>query len=169
MRELLIGCGSKRIKTLSLPGRKKFENLTTLDNNPSHQPDRLWDLTQHPLPFDDNSFDEIHAYEVLEHLAYQGDYKFFFAEFTEYHRILKPEGHFFATVPSRLSPWAWGDPSHKRIIQPETLIFLSQEEYKKQIGRTSLSDFRHIYKADFEVVYSSEGKDTFAFVLKAIK
>lgn len=168
-RELLLGCGKSIKKTLYLDGSKDFKNVTTLDINPDYNPDKVWDLTRHPLPFPDNTFDEIHIYEVLEHLAQQGDYEFFFKEFTDYHRLLKPNGLFFATVPARESVWAWGDPSHKRTFQPETLAFLSQNEYRLQVGKTAMSDFRYIYKADLEIVYSQEGKNTFSFVLKALK
>src|SRR5690606_26663551 len=115
--------------------------------NKDHNPDIVWDLTVHPLPFNDEEFDEIHAYEVLEHLANQGDYEFFFKEFTEYWRILKPKGRFFASVP--VGVWTWGDPSHKRVIQPETLIFLDQDQYA-QVGTTSMSDFRYLYKVSFK-------------------
>jgi predicted SAM-dependent methyltransferase len=92
-RELLIGCGSRSVKERFLEGRRDFYRLTRLDDNPAHQPDVLWDLTRHPLPFPDDHFDEIHAYDVLEHLACQGDHRFFFAEFSEYWRILKNGGH----------------------------------------------------------------------------
>jgi predicted SAM-dependent methyltransferase len=164
MKELLIGCGSRTEKDLSVNGRTEFENVVRLDINPDHKPDVLWDLTVHPLPFDDEEFDEIHAYEVLEHLANQGDYEFFFQEFTEYWRILKPGGYFFASVPAGV--WIWGDPSHKRAIQPETLIFLDQDQYQ-QVGQTSMSDFRNIYKVSFKVKLM-EITDKFYFVLQKV-
>lgn len=162
-KELLLGCGSRTKKDLFIENRKEFECLTRLDINPDHKPDVVWDLKDHPLPFSDNEFDEIHCYEVLEHLAYQGDFKFFFAEFSEYARILKPNGLFFASVPRGM--WIWGDPSHRRTIQEESLIFLNQDEYA-QVGKTNMSDFRNIYKANFRKVFIDNKEDRMFFILE---
>jgi SAM-dependent methyltransferase len=168
-RELLIGCGSSKVKKINVNGHEEFNNLTRLDINADHHPDVVWDLRKHPLPFDDNTFNEIHAYEVLEHLAQQGDYKFFFAEFSEYWRILKDKGLFFLTVPDRNSVWAWGDPSHTRIIQPESFVYLNQDEYTRQVGVTAISDFRYLYKADFKSVFIEVKDGIMSAVLQAHK
>ena len=170
MRELLIGCGSNWSKRLSIKENDDtFHNLTTLDNNPDHHPDKVWNLKNLPLPFEDNTFDEIHAYEVLEHLYPQGDYISFFKEFTEYFRILKPSGIMFITVPAPDSPWAFGDPSHTRVMPVENFIFLSQKEYEKQVGANAMSDFRYIYKADFDILDARVTEGTTCIVLRAIK
>jgi hypothetical protein len=169
-RELLIGCGSRREKTVVLGGTTpNWQNLTALDINPDHRPDVVWDLMQMPLPFEDNSFNEIHAYEVLEHTGSQGDYRFFFAQFSEFWRILRPNGAFCASVPLASSPWALGDPSHTRIVTPANLIFLDQTEYTAQIGVTSMSDFRYIYKADFSTSMGRDEGESFVFILRAQK
>lgn len=168
-KQLLIGCGSKQDKRIYIPGDERWENLVTLDINKDHKPDVVWDLTAFPMPFDDNTFDEIHAYEVLEHTGSQGDYRFFFKQFEEFHRILKPGGTFLATVPAPTSPWAWGDPSHTRIFPKEWLTFLRQKSYEEQVGKTSLSDFRYIYTANFEPIWAEEKGDTLYFVIQAIK
>jgi len=167
-KELLMGCGSRTHKDLYLDGHKEFTNVIRLDNNADHKPDVIHDLTIHPLPFTDGEFDEIHAYEVLEHLAYQGDYDFFFAEFEEYWRILKAGGYFFASCPSWNSPWAFGDPSHRRIISKESLVFLQQAQYVAQVGKTKMSDFRYMYKADFQLVHAEDRDGTFFFILKKL-
>lgn len=158
-----MGCGSRTQKDLFFDNLKEFEGVVRLDINPDHNPDVVWDLTEHPLPFSDNEFDEIHVYEVLEHLAYQGDYEFFFKEFTEYARILKPGGFFFASVPC--GEWTWGDPSHRRVITSETLVFLNQDKYK-QVGVTNMSDFRNIYKADFKKIYEHTTENKLLFILE---
>ena len=168
-RELLLGCGAEKSKRMSVSDDFWWHNLTTLDINPDHKPDVVWDLMQLPLPFLDNSFDEIHAYEVLEHTGQQGDYRFFFRQFSEFWRILQPDGYLFATVPAYDSLWAWGDPSHSRIINQGTLSFLSQKIYEQDIGKTTMSDFRYLYKADFQCVFSEVSDDNFRFVLQAIK
>lgn len=169
MKELLLGCGSRRDKIFKQDGYGEWDDLVTLDHNEDHRPDVVWDLRHIRLPFDDDTFDALHAYEVLEHIGRQGDADTFLGQFSEYWRILKPNGHFFATVPNWRSMWAWGDPSHTRIITDGTLVFLCQEEYKKQIGKTPMSDFRNIYRADFDLLEARYTDHSLLFALKAIK
>lgn len=166
-RELLLGCGASRVKKLH-GGRADWSSLTTLDYNPDHNPDIVHDLNVIDLPFDDDTFAEIHAYEVLEHLGAQGDFRFFFGQFSEFWRILEHGGLFLGTVPLPSSPWAWGDPSHTRVIPKESFTFLSQPQYA-QVGRTAMSDFRFCYKADFDIVHLHENGDILEFGLMAVK
>ena len=105
---------------------------------------------------------------MLEHTGQQGDWRFFFAQFSEFWRILKPDGLLCATCPSVTSRWAWGDPGHTRVIQPETLIFLQQPQYA-QAGITALTDYRAVYQADYDLVFSQDNGETFKFALRAIK
>lgn len=165
--ELLIGCGHSREKKLNLPGHKAWKELVTLDINPDTGCDVVHDLEVLPYPFADNTFDEVHAYEVLEHIGEQGDYQTFFKQFEELHRILKPGGNVVASVPYWESKWAWGDPSHKRVINEGTLSFLEQKAYA-ECGQTSRTDFRFCYKVDFEIVYLARTEDHLFFVLKAL-
>ena len=74
-KELLIGCGSKWNKRLTCDGNDEWSNLTTLYYNADHKPDMVWNLMWNDVlpPTWKNEFDEIHAYEVLEHLGQQGD------------------------------------------------------------------------------------------------
>lgn len=168
-QELLIGCGQRREKLMHYKGHEQWEGLVTLDMNPDHKPDVFWDLYSIPLPFEEDQFDEIHAYEVLEHTGAQGNYGFFFRQWSDFWRILKPGGRFFATCPSYKSVWAWGDPSHTRVLQAAQLSFLSQAVYSAEVGKTPMSDFRHIYKADFNLVGCMEDNETLRFVLQAVK
>ena len=170
-RVLLLGCGAARRRMVEVDGRRDYSNceLVSLDINPDHKPDVVHDLNAVPWPFEDNSFDEINAWEVLEHIGQQGDYEGFFAHFYEAWRILKPGGVLAATVPKWDSEWAWADPSHRRVITPGSLTFLSQEEHKKQVGVTAMSDFRFCWQGDFRAVFTQYVGNHFVFALKAVK
>lgn len=184
-RELLIGCGHSRekriIPTLERPRSCNdgvWCNLTTLDNNPRCLPDVLYDLRDlangfggtERFPFGSNSFDELHAYEVLEHVGSQGDHEAFFAQFAEFWRVLKPGGYFCATVPHWKSIWAFGDPGHTRVISSASLVFLDREEYRKQLGITAMSDYRNsLGDTNFKRVNERRVGELFEFVLRAEK
>jgi hypothetical protein len=158
--ELLFGAGARRDRRLKWPGHEGWTRLVSVDQTPAHRPDVVCDLEFPPYPFASDSADEIHAYEVLEHLGQQGDWRAFFAQFS---------GYLAGTCPAPTSPWAWGDPSHRRVISTEALTFLNQRQYAEQIGVTSMSDFRPWYRADFEPRVLEERDGTFCFVLEAIK
>jgi SAM-dependent methyltransferase len=167
-RELLIGAGERRKKLIYKNGHEDFDDLTTLDVNRKVKPDVVWDLNQRPLPFEDNTFDEIHAYEVLEHIGRQGDWVAFFMEFSEYWRILKPTGLLSASVPRWDNIWAWSDPGHVRVITEGTLMFLSQPNYTNP-DKGPMTDYRNVYKADFEIVHNKQQDVSLCFGLAAIK
>jgi hypothetical protein len=167
--DILLGCGHARQRMID-PIRKVWDNLVTVDFNPECKPDVEWDLNKVPLPFSDNYADEIHAYSVLEHCGTQGDYKFFFAQFDDFWRILKPNGFFCAMVPMANSVWTWGDPGHTREISAGTLSFLDRDNYK-DCGATARTDYRFCYKGNFKIVFVEIKKEieTFYFILQAIK
>ena len=170
MPDLLLGCGSSRERRIKWGGRTAWADPVTLDFNDDHKPDVVHDISKIPLPFPDNTFDEIHAYEVMEHVGQQGDWKFFFEQWSDLWRILKPDGVFCGTSPAWNSPWAWGDPGHTRIISMECLVFLHQPSYTAQVGKTPMTDYRFCYKADFQPLHikTNDGLG-FEYVLKAVK
>ena len=191
MSELLLGCGFSRAKLLGQAGHPlAFQDLITLDYNIKCAPDLLCNMDEgflqwHISEFTDNAkrcldesatkikdnfFAEVHAYEVLEHLGTQGDAADFFGCFANIHRVLIPGGFLFGTVPSRHSPWAWGDPSHRRVIQQESLVFLSQKRVAANRARgTQMSDFSQLWSLDFEIVASSDDHIYHKFCLQAVK
>lgn len=163
MRSLLLGCGLERIKRLHVTGvDSDWGELTTLDYDASNDPDVVHDLNVFPYPFEDNSFDEVHAYEVLEHTGVQGDWKFFFAQFDELWRILKPGGHLCCTVPWWQDRWAWGDPGHTRVIQPESIGFLDRTRYDSNIYHGS-------FACDYDITFMERKDVRFLFCMRAVK
>jgi DNA modification methylase len=166
--ELLLGCGSFLKKRLWFKEKPFWNNVIRVDIDPNSSPDILYDLNQRPLPFQDDFFDEVHAYDVLEHLGKQGDWKTFFEEFTEYWRVLKNNGHMFILVPDAKSIWAWGDPGHTRILTGETFTFLDQDVYK-EVGESARTDYRFVWPGNFKTVHLQENEGSLQVILKAIK
>lgn len=166
--QLLLGCGSNRDKKIDRHGKFEWDGLVTVDIDPAHKPDVIHDLEVLPLPFGDDTADEIHAYEVLEHTGTQGDWRFFFAQFSDFWRVLKPGGILYGSVPRWDQVWAWADPGHKRVIAAESFVFLDQRSYA-DVGATPMTDYRGIYKADFRRRFFRHTDVHLQFALEAIK
>lgn len=81
------------------------------------------DLNVFPWPWEDNSFEEIVAFDVLEHLDD------FIAFFNECWRILKPGGSVLVQVPRYDSMNVAIDPTHKRGYHPKSFEYLDPETY----------------------------------------
>lgn len=163
---LLLGCGFRRDLDVSWKERPEEYQLITLDNNSNTNPHYVFDLDDIILPFNTASFNEIHAYEVLEHTGIQGDAKFFFDQWNEFYRVLKPGGVFFGSVPRSESPWAFGDPGHRRVLHPYQLNFLSRDFYKK--FENSKSDYQYLMECDFNIIHTKFTEHKFFFGLQSI-
>lgn len=84
--KLNLGCGNRHLD--------EFINVDMADNWCKKPPDVSHDISQ-PLPFDDESADEIHAYHVFEHFfRYDAD-----AILIDWVRVLKPGGLLVLELP----------------------------------------------------------------------
>lgn len=84
-------------------------------------------LPEHPLPFDDDSFDVIVSFQVIEHIRAVGGY------LDEVRRVLRPEGDFLCVTPDRTHrllpgqrPW---NPFHCTEYRPEELVSLLRTRF----------------------------------------
>lgn len=168
MKELILGCGYYKKRRVAF-NTNEFDNPTFIDINPDCEPDLIWDLEKRPLPFEDNEFDEIHAYDVLEHIGRQGDWRGFFDEFYEYWRLLKPDGLMYITCPEIMSRWVWADPGHTRYLSPETIGFLSKEHMNGAVGKTQQTDYMWYFKGDFKYIWGRYQGGTSTICIQAIK
>ena len=157
MRELLIGAGHSREKRVWLKGNDQFHNLVTLDINPDCKPSVVSDLDWTDLPFKADTFEEIHAYEVLEHVGMQGDWHFFFRQFDDFARVLVDGGLMFITSPPHGSEWVWGDPGHTRFMGYQVYTFLSRKQYDIQLGKTPMTDYRRYFVSDWDFIGAEDG------------
>lgn len=115
----------------------------------------------------DDAYDEVHAYEILEHIGAQGDVATFYRQMNELWRILKPGGHLCGTVPSARSIWAYGDPGHTRILTPSVWVFVDRGLYFPRTPPSS--DYRSLCRCDFHIVDVHDDAQTHSFCLEAVK
>ena len=88
-------------------GNNKIAGSTYLDIDPSVHPDIVHDLNKFPYPIADNTFDEINAKHIIEHL---NDPIGFMREMC---RILKVGGKIFVETPHFSCRVAYSEPQHK--------------------------------------------------------
>lgn len=166
-KALLLGCGRDHRRKVRLSDQAadfSDVDLTLCDMDPNCGADVVCDLDVRPLPFADEQFDELHAYDVLEHLGRQGDWKGYFDEFAEYWRILKPGGKFYVLVP--IGGDAFADPGHTRFFGTNHFLFLSRSRYETPEG-VQKTDYRWYWKRDFDVqLIERHGNHHLAVILK---
>ena len=82
------------------------------------------DLTVEPIPFEDNAFDFITAFDIIEHIPkvlYAPNRRFPFVELmNEVWRTLKPNGYFLSHTPVYPYSAIFGDPTHISVVTHET-------------------------------------------------
>jgi SAM-dependent methyltransferase len=82
------------------------------------------DLTVEPIPFEDNAFNFITAFDFLEHIPriiYIPNRRFAFVELmNEVWRTLKPNGYFLSYTPIYPYSEVFRDPTHVNIMTHET-------------------------------------------------
>jgi SAM-dependent methyltransferase len=83
-------------------------------------------LSSQPIPFSDNQFDSVSAYDFLEHVprvsldAQERTHFPFVKLMDEIWRVLKPGGLFYAVTPAFPHEKAFRDPTHVNIITAKT-------------------------------------------------
>ena len=118
-KSLDLGCG----KNIRNPFN--CESLYGLDIRERPEENiKTCDLTIEPIPFEDNFFDCVSAFDFIEHIPriiYAPNRRFPFIELmSEIYRVLKMGGVFLSVTPAFTQEAAWRDPTHVNIITENT-------------------------------------------------
>lgn len=114
------------------------DEIYGVDINPSQDlpQDRFVraNLALEAIPFPDNSFDSVSAFDFIEHIPRQihsldnHTSRLAFIELmNEIWRVLKPNGVFYALTPAYPNPSAFQDPTHVNIITDSTHLYFCGE------------------------------------------
>lgn len=117
-------------------GNKKRPGAVGIDINPDTACDIVHDLNVFPYPFDDDSFDEIYADNVIEHLDDV------IAVMEELHRIGRPNALVKVIVPYGRSRWAFIDPTHKHAFSCESFSYFDPNHIHSRLYNYSKARFR---------------------------
>jgi hypothetical protein len=101
-------------------GRKRIEGAINLDCTPITRPDVIHDLNRTPWPFADNTFREVHGYDVVEHLDNV------VRTMEELYRVSAPNAKVFLTVPHFSCANAFTDPTHKHYFSYFSFDYFSE-------------------------------------------
>ncbi len=124
-RHLDFGCGANP--------RNPFQanELITVDiQNHSNQVPTHKIEPGSQLPFDNETFDYISAYDVLEHLSREAPNNLFIYYMNELHRVLRPGGIAVFVFPSFPHRDAFSDPTHVNFITSKSVDFFTNNQIR---------------------------------------
>jgi len=118
VKKINLGCGYNHI-----------EGYINIDNREETKPDMVADILE-GLPFDDNSVDEVRAYDFLEHIPIGQTIQVI----TEIWRVLKPGGVFESSTPSTDGRGAFQDPTHLSFWNRNSWLYYSNQKVRDMYG-----------------------------------
>ena len=118
----LAGRATKPFPVLDLGcGINKQAGAIGIDRNPRSCPDVIADLDHFPYPFADNSFPEIRAIHVIEHVADV------IRTVEECNRLLEPGGRLVIVTPHYTGYSSFCDPTHRWHLNSFSLRFFGRD------------------------------------------
>ena len=116
----------------------------------------VFDLDKVPWPLENNLFDRVKAFDVLEHLNNVIGFM------DEVWRILKPNGIFNCKVCGYKNENFWVDPTHKHAFAPKSMDYFDPDT---EIGKI----YSYYTDKKWEILKFRESKNNYYWKLKPIK
>lgn len=157
-RTLDLGCGAKPRNPFNADELYGVDVRDGLGANI-----KMADLVTEPIPFEDESFEFVSAYDFLEHVPrviYNPKRRNPFVEFmNEVYRVLKPGGLFLSSTPAYPHGEAFQDPTHVNIMTEQTLTAY----FDDKIRAAAMYGFRGAFRI---VTHEWRGPHIFAIMQK---
>ena len=127
-------------------GNDLREGYVNVDSSATVNPDKVWDLEKTPLPFADDSFDEVVANHVLEHIHN------FIPLMHDIHRICKSDASIRIRTPFYASWGQFNDPTHVRFFSPFTFnYFNSWKNFSHEVAARDVMFEAHSIRLNYAV------------------
>lgn len=167
-KHLDLGCGNMPRNPFFADELYGVDIIDLYDSNVNFNYTKA-NLSLESLPFDDNYFDSVSAYDFFEHILrvhiVNGITKFPFVELlSEIYRILKPGGQLYAVTPFYPKESAFVDPTHVNFITKNShKYFITPHNWAQMYGFKGCFDKKRVSIVNFETELK-----TFSFVKKSI-
>jgi len=131
-KHLDIGCGSNPRNPFNCD---ELYGVDIVEQQPKGFNYKQCNVIFEPLPFDNDTFDSVSAYDFLEHVPRtttinnKGVFPFIHV-MNEAYRVLKPGGTFYAITPGYPRVEAFVDPTHVNFITNKTHTYFTAPKYK---------------------------------------
>lgn len=126
-----LGCGHRKREGFLGVDIRQFDGKV----------DIIADLTK-KWPWADNSVDEVHCSQFIEHLTWPQRVHFF----NELYRVMKKDAKALVIVPHWASARFYGDPTHKEPFSEWGWLYLDKEWRKENAPHVDYTcDFTHTY------------------------
>jgi SAM-dependent methyltransferase len=130
-RHLDLGCGAKPRNPYQLEALHGIDIALASPNEHF----KVCNVSVQPIPFEDNHFDAVSAYDFLEHVPRVllhpngSSTRLPFIELmNEVWRVLKPDGLFYASTPCYPHEATFRDPTHVNVLTPRSHVYFTQPE-----------------------------------------
>jgi predicted SAM-dependent methyltransferase len=131
-------------------GFNKLDGYWNVDVEKKCNPDEVINLEETPWPYDDNFFEQIYAYNILEHLG--NTPQIFTNVMKEMYRVSQHGAIWNIQVPHHRCDLYWDDYTHVRVLTPKTFRMFDQQFNFQTIERKlSESTFGLYHNIDIEI------------------
>lgn len=136
-------------------GDTRYEGFVNVDYDALTKPDYVVNLEKDPLPFEDNTVEQVIAHHILEHLG-EG----YFHLMKEIYRVCKHGAMIHIRVPHHRHETFLDDPTHRRPITVAGMHLFSKK-HNDECRRKNYASSRlgYYFDVDFEVVNVVEVPD----------